>query len=226
MILNFKNLPYKTKLLNFHDVDREMRSIGAPAVGRSADGRSIYTLPVIVVPARQRSPSRILSKVEDIAEYLEVEFPARPVFPQGTKALQTLYVHYLMNVFAKPLLPIMIPSSAELLPESSRAHFFGQQGPPRTHMTREDTEQIWAALKQNFDFLAGVIDKNGTTEAMGDGGRGVFVSGQYPTYADFVLCSLLVWIKTVSPNNAWSIIKRWNEGRWERLLRDLNDYIR
>lgn len=203
-----------------------MRSIGARASSRRPDGRSVYALPVISVPSHTPAQPVVLSGVAVIAEYLEEAYPARPVYPPGTKALQTLFVYYLMEVFAKPLLPLLIPVSAQRLPERSQAHFFapGQQaGAPA--LTASQREQAWADARANFEFLAKVLDKNGTEEIEGDGGRGILAYGREPTYADFALCSVLIWIETVSPQEAWPRIKAWDGGRWSRLKHALRGYM-
>lgn len=203
-----------------------MRSIGAPATSRRADGRSVYTLPVISVPSRPPAQPVVLAGVAVIAEYLEEHYPARPVYPPGSKALQTLFVYYLMEVFIKPLLPILLTASYQRLPERSQAHLFSQGQQTRApSYTAEQLDRFWQEARTNFEFLANVIDKNGTEDIEGDGGRGILVSGREPTYADFALGSILIWIETVSPQEAWPRIKNWNGGRWNRLKHALRAYM-
>ena len=158
----------------------------------------------------------ILSNTNNIAEYLESTYPRRPVFPPGSRAVQTLFVHYIQEVFVKPLLPIMIPLSAQRLPERSMSHFYPSSpalppGPQR--------EQAWLAVKEQFDFLSMILGKN-----VGDG-DGVVAMGHNVSYADFALCSVLIWIERMAPHDGWSRVRTWNGGRWNLLWERCRAYM-
>lgn len=197
-----------------------MRAIGAPSTSRRSDGRPVYTLPVIVDPIRTPSSPAVLANPSTIAEYLEINYPARSLFPEGSRALQTLFVHYLQEVFSRPLLPIMIPLSAQKLPERSQAHFFTHgQKPMEPYPPGPHREQAWLAIQEKFDFLASVLDKNG------DEGEGDLVCGRDLTYSDFALCAILIWIERVSPQEGWPRVRSWNGGRWSRLMERCRDYM-
>lgn len=221
LILNYKRLPYRTKWIELPDLDRTMRSIGAPAVSKRSDGRPVYALPVIVDPIRSPNAPTVLSNPSVISEYLEINYPARPLYPDGSKALQTLFVHYLQEVFSKPLLPILIPLSASRLTERSQAHIFPSgQRPPEMSLSGPEREQAWAAVRNNFNFLASVLDKNN-----GEDGDGVVVSGRDITIADLALCAILIWVERVSPQDGWPRVRTWNGGRWTRLMERCRDYM-
>ncbi|KAJ6574385.1 hypothetical protein B0H19DRAFT_934902 [Mycena capillaripes] len=225
-ILNYKRLPYRTVWVEFPDVETTLRSIGAPPSSRRADGRPVYTLPVIIDPTRNQQTPHILSNANSIAEYLEASYPARPIFPEGSRALQTLFVHYIQEVLAKPLLPIMVPISYDRLPESTQTHFHGAShsripistashalppGPQREH--------AWQLVKEQFDFLSVILDKN-----VGDG-DGIVTQGHHISYADFALCSVLLWIEQMAPQDGWARIRDWNGGRWARLRQRCQNYM-
>lgn len=183
-VLNYKRLPYRTVWVEFSDVESTLHAIGAQPVSIRTDGRPVYALPVIVDPRRPNSQPAVLSRVDKIAEYLEATYPARPVYPEGSRALQSLFVHYVHEVLTKPLLPILVPLSHQRLPERSQAHFAScnqaQLGP-------QERENAWRAAKEQFNFLASMMDKN-----LGDvAADGVVVMGRNVTYADFALCSVL-----------------------------------
>jgi glutathione S-transferase len=74
-------------------------------------------------------------------------------------------------------------------------------------------------VKEQFDFLAIVLDKNG-----GDG-DGMVAQGHHLSYADFALCSLLLWIEQMAPQDGWVRIRAWNGGRWARLRQRCQDYM-
>ena len=194
-----------------------MRSIGAPPASRTPDGRAVYTLPVIVDPTINQHRPTILSNPSVISEYLEITYPARPLFPEGTKALQTLFVHYLQEVFSRPLLAIMVPLSASRLPERSVHHFFPPGQPPR--LSGAQREQALASVRENFNFLASVLDKNN------DDGDGTVVCGYDLTYADMALVSILIWFDRVSPQELWPQVRTWNGGRWLRLMERCRKYM-
>ncbi|KAJ6502832.1 hypothetical protein C8R47DRAFT_1106910 [Mycena vitilis] len=217
-ILNYKRLRYRTVWVEFPDVEANLRAIGAPASATRSDGRPIYTLPVVVDPTRNPKAPQILANTNNIAEYLEAAYPTRPVFPAGTRALQTLFVHYIQEVFVKPLLPIMVPLSHQSLPERSQSHFRGYPGaglgsPQSFQMLAPgpQREQAWLAVKEQFDFLSVILDKN-----VGDG-DGIVACGHELSYADFALCSVLLWIQRMAGQDGWGRIREWNGGRWVRL---------
>ena len=191
-ILNYKRLPYRTTWIEISDVEATLRMLNVQPSYRP-DGRPVYTLPVIVDPLRNPMSPVVRSNVSDIAEYLEAAYPARPIFPEGSRALQTLFAHYIQDVFAKPLLPILVPLTHQRLPERSQAHLRhgtpagrgGAASPSPGALTSAQREQAWAAVMEQFNFLANVLDKN-TTD-----GNGVVAMGRDVSYADFALCSVL-----------------------------------
>jgi len=170
-----------------------------------------------VDPTRNPRAPEILSNPNNIAEYLEAVYPARPVFPEGSRALQSLFVHYIQEVFVKPLLPIMIPLSHQRLPARSQSHFSHPTAQPLP--PGPDRERAWQLVKEQFDFLATVLDKN-----IGDG-DGVCAMGYHVSYADFALCSVLLWIKSMAAHDGWARVREWNGGRWERLHERCKDYM-
>ncbi|KAL0071120.1 hypothetical protein AAF712_001678 [Marasmius tenuissimus] len=215
-----------TVWVEFPDVQSTLHSIGAPPSSVRSDGRPVYTLPVLVDPGMNPTSPTILSNPNTISEYLESTYPSSPVFPPGSRAVQILFVHYIQEVFAKPLLPIMVPLSHQQLPGRSqdylrphgglysRSGSSGQPLPPGPQR-----EQAWLAVKEQFDFLASILSKN-----IGDG-DGTVVMGYEVSYGDFALCSVLIWIQRMSPNDGWPRIKSWNGGRWERLWERCRPYM-
>ncbi|PIL27550.1 hypothetical protein GSI_10701 [Ganoderma sinense ZZ0214-1] len=187
-ILNYKRLPYRTVWIEFSDIETTLRRIGAQPTSYKSDGRQVYTLPVIIDPLRSINAPAVLSNPTVIAEYLEATYPARPVFPEGSRALQSLFVHYIQDGFVKPLLPILVPLTHQRLPERSQAHFSRGGAPSPTSPTAlagPQSEQAWNAVKEQFNFLAAILDKN-TSD-----GNGVVAMGRDVSYADFALCSVL-----------------------------------
>lgn len=208
----------------FADVERTMRQLGAPP-SSYRDGRPVYTLPVIVDPTSRHT--QVLSNANNIAEYLEAAYPARPVFPEGSRAMQTLFVHYIQEVFVKPLLPIMVPIAHQRLPSSHHhsssmgSPYPGQAGSAHLQVQQQgpQREHAWQMAKEQFTFLAGILEKN-----VGDG-DGTVAMGYSVSYADFAICSVLLWIETMAPTDGWVRVRDWNDGRWARLKERCRDYM-
>lgn len=221
-VLNYKRLPYRTVWVECNDVERTLRSVGAPPASIGRDGRPVYALPAILVPQRPSEPPIVLSTANVIVEYLEMAFPARPIFPDGSKALQMVFIHYLNDVVLKPLLAIMIPLSHMRLPEHVQAHFRGSttSGMPGYLAPGPQRERAWLAVKEKFDFLATLLDKNN-----GADGDGLVAMGRELSYADFAICSVLLWIERVSPHDGWTRMRQWSNGRWIRLWDRCKDHM-
>ncbi|KAF8184776.1 hypothetical protein BJ912DRAFT_1115450 [Pholiota molesta] len=203
-ILNYKRLPHQTCWLAFQDV--ELRSDGSP----------VYALPVIVDPTRNPSRPKIVSGASKIAEYLEAISPARPIFPEGSRAMQAMFVHYIQEVLSKPLLPIMVPLTHQHLPEQTQAHFRGGYDATGT-LVGPQREHAWVAVQEQFNFLAKIMDKN-------IDGDGIVSMGHEVTYADFAIVSILIWIERMAPHDGWARVRTWNGGRWTRLWDRCREY--
>ncbi|KAF9531480.1 hypothetical protein CPB83DRAFT_106535 [Crepidotus variabilis] len=214
LILNYKRIPYKTEWISFQDVENTLRELHVPPTSQRSDGRDVYTLPVLWDQGRRK----FVSDTNRIAEYLEGISPARPVFPEGSKALQSLFVYFVQEVFSKPLLPIMVPLSHQQLPDPAQNYFRPGQ-PPANMLTGHQREQQWRAVQAQFDFLDGIISKNDND------GDGVVVMGRDLSYADFAVCAVLLWIKRMAGNDGWARVRTWNNGRWERLLDRCREFM-
>ncbi|KAJ4001469.1 hypothetical protein F5050DRAFT_1408491 [Lentinula boryana] len=247
-ILNYKQLPYKTVWVEFADVETTLRSIGAPPSVIKSDGRSVYSLPVLIDPTNTPYTPVILSNTNNISEYLESRYPSPAVFPAGSRALQSLFAHYIQEVFAKPLLPIMVPISHQQLSDRNQRHLrnnpsslsaaYNPQGYSSSNPLPlgPQREQAWLAVKEQFDFIDTIMAKNA-----GDG-DGIVVMGREVSYADFVLCSILLWIGQlllprleqllnplscvvhIAPQD-WARVQNWNGGRWARLWERCKPYM-
>lgn len=110
----------------------------------------------------------------------------------------------------------MVPLSYQALPERSQGHF---RGVGAAVLSGPQREAAWAAVKDQFDFLASVLDKNG-----GDG-DGVVAMGYDVSYADFALCAILIWIQRMAGQDGWARVKTWNGGRWVRLWERCREYM-
>lgn len=212
-VLNYKRLRYRTQWVELPDVERTLRSIGAPPTTHRADGTPVYNLPVIVNHTHAGAPEVVVG-AERIAEYLDMRYPACLVFPEGARAPQMLLVQWMMETWARPVLAVMGPLSFAGLGERSR-EWVGPLSAVRQRSA--GTQEQWELVRQKFDSLARELDR-------GDG-DGTVVMGQEVTYADFALCSVLVWIRNAAPYVVWEMVKTWNGGRWQRLWDRCSRYM-
>jgi glutathione S-transferase len=232
-ILNYKRLRYRTLWIELPDVETTLRSIGAPPSGTRNNGQPIYSLPVLIDPTRNPARPEIISTATFIAEYLETMYPSRPIFPTGSRALQTLFVHYIQEVFSKPLLPILVPLSHQQLNQRSQTHFRQHPSLSSGYTSAHDygmssnqplppgprRDQAWLIAKEQFDFLDMVLRKNAGN------GDGAVAMGHDLSYADFALCAVMVWIRQIAPSDGWDRVRLWNQGRWERLWERCKPYM-
>ncbi|KAF5341388.1 hypothetical protein D9758_012299 [Tetrapyrgos nigripes] len=241
-VLNYKRLQYQTIWIEFPDVESRLKSIGAPPTHIGPNGQPIYSLPILIDPTRDLAGTGsnrpiIISSANSISEYLEIAYPSRPIFPAGSRALQTLFVHYIQEVFAKPLLPILVPLSHQQLSQRSQTHFRGHpslsegytQAPRYPYHSNQPLppgprrDQAWLIAKEQFDFLDIILQKNaGGRDELEDS---VVAMGHELTYADFALCAVLMWIRQIAPSDGWERVRHWNEGRWERLWERCKQYM-
>jgi glutathione S-transferase len=91
IMLNYKQIPYKTVWIDYADIQDGLKELGAPSTGTKPDGSTPwYSLPTIYDP---KTSSFTADSVE-IAKYLESEYPTpgRQVIPPGAEQEQIQFV--------------------------------------------------------------------------------------------------------------------------------------
>jgi len=216
MALNFKGLPFKTEWVEYPDIGPRMKELGAEATDKWDDGSPLWTLPVI----KDDATGKVIADSWKIAMYLEDTYPHEPtLFPFGVRAPVHFLQAYFSNIAILPGYKIFCsetrgrlnPRSEEFFRRTREADFnmkmeeLAPPGPKR--------DELWAAVKEGFDKFAPKYESNG------DGTLPYFY-GETVSYADLVVVSLLMWIKTVlGPEHPeWKEMEGWNGGRWVRLL--------
>ncbi|KAI3622514.1 hypothetical protein WG66_015642 [Moniliophthora roreri] len=117
--LNYKGLEYKTKWIEFPDIESTCKKLGVSPTKTRRHGSPWYTLPVIYDP----STGVALADSLRIAEYLEKQYPDKPsLIPGGTLALHAAFDHAFLKKLGSafqlllPKLPgILNPVSAEFV---------------------------------------------------------------------------------------------------------------
>lgn len=198
LALNYKRLPFKTVWLNMVDIKPTMQRIGASPTVLSVEPDGVYTVPVLV----------------------DASHPERPIFPEGTKALLTLFYDHFQQKFFPVLLPLLLPRTLPFLAECDHAYF--RETRERWLGRLEDMcptaakrEEQLQKLKEELNAMDKLLSKNGEGNEL--------VVGRQVSRGDFMLVSLFVWLGTLDPEG-WERVKTWNEGRWERLWKRTEEW--
>ena len=77
----------------------------------------------------------------------------------------------------------------------------------------------WAAVKAEWGTVDSWYKKSG----------GPFIMGDTISWADFIVGSWLVWLRTIfsgGDGQKWKDFESWHDGRWAKILDDLKEYQR
>ncbi|KIJ49678.1 hypothetical protein M422DRAFT_205202 [Sphaerobolus stellatus SS14] len=218
LVLNYKQLPYKTIWLSYPDIEPTLSKLGATTTSQHPEGpaKPYYTLPVIL--DENGEEPKLITDSLDIAIYLDEKYPEKPVLPKQGVALEYAFERFFRSTVARQLNPFINLSTWRILDERGQIYF---------RETREKWEDMrledesppgpirdghWKALEDGFDKLATVLDKNGPD--------GFVAGGTEPTRADFIIISHILWIKAVLGKECEDYgFSGWNNGRWAQLLK-------
>ena len=217
--LNFKGIPYKTEWVEYPDIEPLCKKLGIPPSSKDASG-DYYSLPAIHDP----STSAYISDSILIAEYLEKTYPDTPkVFPHNTLALQDAFVvafggnlSALWNFVIPAICSKLSPRGEEYF-RRTREKSFGKTMEdivPRGEVAVAE----WAKFKDGMGKVDAWYAKNG--------GKGLFLLGETPSWGDIVIASYLVWMRIVwgEDSQQWKDISSWNNGRWAGIVEALKDH--
>ncbi|KAJ3570061.1 hypothetical protein NP233_g4656 [Leucocoprinus birnbaumii] len=218
-VLNYKKLPYRSVYLDYEKVGSTVRDAGVPPSRFKPDGSPVHTSPSIIDDATG-------AKVTDsymIAEYLDKQYPDTPnVFPPGTEALQAAFYQHFNDRFAEAAL-LLVPCIPNILEkESTLEYFHGNMlailGKPVDQLkpAGEELEKLWGRLFALFDAMDGWYEKS----------SGPFLVGDQPSFGDFTVAASLMGMKILfgEESEDWKKVSAANNGRWLKLLSDLEAY--
>ncbi|PPQ66398.1 hypothetical protein CVT26_011267 [Gymnopilus dilepis] len=221
--LNYKGLPYKTEWVEFPDIEALCKKLGiAPTEPKptSTGGGPLYTLPAIYDPATNTYISESLR----IASYLDATYPSTPsLFPHNTQGVQAGFCDA-FKAHVSPIFRFGIPQLAGTLSPRSAAYVRQTReewlGAPIDKILPhgEEAKEVWAKVQAAWGKADEWYALNG--------GRGVFLMGEKPCFADLLVASFLIWVKTIygEDDQKWKDLASWNGGRWKRLLDGLEKY--
>ncbi|CAI7640621.1 unnamed protein product [Penicillium glandicola] len=196
LMLNYKNIPYKTIFLEFPDIEPTLKELGlVPAT--SASG-SKYT-----VPAIQHVPTNtyIMDSLP-IAQFLETTYPSPPV--PLTSGLGLEIETKARGVLGKAIYSSVMPREIHILSPRSQEYFRRTREASIGHrledLLDDDKEkQVWDGVS---DAMAAVGELMLTHKA-----DGPFVLGAQPSYTDFFISGSLQSTRVI------------DEGVFQRMIR-------
>ena len=162
-----------------------------------------------------------MSESSDIVQYLDKQYSSSPrVIAPGTLSLEIAYHRYLRaTVWLKWPRPIhqymyetISPESAAFIKELREAAY----GDTLVNIAK-NPQSHWDAYKDAYSSaLLPVYEK----------AEGVFLKGDEPGWADFVTAAGLLAIRLLygADSKEWKYIETWDDGRWVKLIKDLEPY--
>jgi glutathione S-transferase len=217
MVLNYKRISYKTIALSYPEIAPTLSSLGIPL---TPGGR--YTLPAIQHPApNPQDPPIVLMDSYAIAEFLETTYPDTPaIFPKQTEALQSCFLTWFMDQVFATSRPILIPLIPNIVDKGSIDHFRKTRkavyGCELEEMEVRGTarEKVFERLEDAYRIVGAAIDRAG----------GIFLGGDRPIFADLALLGHLLWMKRTLLADEWDGVRKWHDGRWEKLLKSSEEF--
>ncbi|KAJ3502346.1 hypothetical protein NLJ89_g8929 [Agrocybe chaxingu] len=221
--LNFKGIPYRTEWIEFGDIEAHSVKNGFLPTSKKADGSPRYTLPAIY----DESTGAKIADSELIADYLEATYPdTPPLFPNNTHALQAAF-EPAMRTTIDAVFQFMLPylMTGKFFSEETERKYratvepmFGVKRLEDLLPVGEERVKQWERFKDDAGKAASWYDKNN--------GKGPFVLGETPSWADFVAASYLLWVRILigEDSEEWNDLQTWHNGRWKALFAAVKKY--
>lgn len=226
IILNAKHLKYTTTWVKVHEIQTILPQHNIPPTGKTADGAPFYTVPAIIDATKDPSNPIIISESAAIIEYLESQYRERPVFPPSSgPALHFLAYRYIMTTIVPVLGPLTRRPILEMHIHDPSAYgfFLERMGAPLEQIEpgpvgSKEREEAWRKVEAEFDALARFIEFDRSDKALteGEGDTVQYCMGNEPSYADYMMLAVMIFVKNSSPKEGWEKINTWSEGRWAR----------
>jgi len=151
-----------------------------------------------------------MSESSDIIQYLEKQYPSSPrVITPGTLAFEIAYYKY------------FIGGVGQNLPKSIYQHLYEIISPEAAAHLKESGERVFGDTLENMGknaqlYLDAYRDAYGTVVLpIYEKAEGVFLN------ASFLLTIKLLY---GAESKEWKFIETWHEGRWVKLIEDLQPY--
>jgi len=205
--------------VEYPDIAPLCKKLGIPPSAKNATG-DYYSLPAI----HDASTGIYISDSILIAEYLEKTYPDTPkVFPHNTLALQSAFGEALGGNLTA-LWNFIVPAIYDKLHPSSQEYFRRTREKSFGKAIEDITPKGEVAVAQWAKFEEGM--RNVDAWYVKNGGKGPFLLGETPSWADIVVASCLVWMRIVwgEDSQQWKEISSWNNGRWSGIVEAFKKY--
>ncbi|KAK5141931.1 hypothetical protein LTR04_002392, partial [Oleoguttula sp. CCFEE 6159] len=181
MALNYKKLDYKTEWLEYPDVAPTLKSLGVPP--NDPGSKFAYSIPVIRLDEKT-----FVMDSREIADALEKHHPSpslrldSPILPK---------VEAIIGRAMMPLAGVVMPRIPKQLLSEPSEEYFERTRAARFGMSLAQFEKekggdgAWEAAKPAIEEMAELLKKEG----------GPYFMGKTVSYADFVVVSLLQFLK-------------------------------
>lgn len=219
--LNYKGLPHRTIWVEYPDIAKVCKEIGAEPTATCPDGSPYYSVPTIYDP----STKSVVSESARIARYLDKTYPDTPVLiPPGTDAFHAAFNEGFESLALLPSLPLVLPSTPEALHPESRAYFRKSREAwlgkklEEVSLVGHAREEQWKKLAEGYTKMAMWLQMDGRDK--------LFFGGDNICYADITVASFLGALRrSVGADSAeWAAVKEWDGGRWARFMERLDKY--
>jgi glutathione S-transferase len=195
--------------VEFKDIPMTMKC----KVGASTTEGGRYTLPVIKDP----NTGSVVADSLAIAEYLDKTYPEKPIIPRGANVLMPLFEPAYCRVAYGKAVKLILTKTLEIMNDSNREYFIRTRlellGETRWEVvSEENVQQQWEDLKKGLDEIDKWYQKSG----------GKWIMGDTFSFADMVVACRIMWWNTIFDEDQVRELHSWNDGRWARLLADVN----
>jgi glutathione S-transferase len=234
LALNHKKVSYSTKWVQMPDIQAVREELGVPANRTLPDGSPYHTLPVI----KDESSNNLVGDTFEIALYLDQAYPDQPLLFRpltiGLTAgwnqhIDTLFTKYTIFCVDMPFDPKVQDQVAAMFAKRAEA----MEIPPTPSET--DHEKKWREFESAMGELAKAYKHTGGTTdhfwrltgtasdqaQRAPAGReqpSVWLDGDEPVYADFILGAWLKMYEASLPRKDWERMRTWHGGFWGRIV--------
>ncbi|KAF6752995.1 hypothetical protein DFP72DRAFT_1131414 [Ephemerocybe angulata] len=216
MVLNYKNLPYKNVWIPYHEIQKRFTELGFGPndLEPKPDGTFRYTVPIL----HDSSTNQVISDSLRIIHYLDETYPEAPrVIEPGTKLLAVTLEQTAVNTASAEKFRFTIET------------FFLEGTSIETFLADKKLEDAkWVQAEAGLTALDGFFKKAELATEAGQGDKLPFINGKNPSYPDFALGSLFVWMERGmrgADRERWERITSLNNGRWGALYEGLRPYL-
>ncbi|KAK4203952.1 hypothetical protein QBC40DRAFT_7907 [Triangularia verruculosa] len=211
LLLNFKNIPYKTEWLEYPDIAARI----SPHLPPNESG-SAYSIPTVLLPT-----GKYVMDSKIIAQELQSLYPTPHI---DLASLYQAKMEDIMPRIMPALAPIYLPLIPKtLLNEQSRPYWYDTRGQfvgmeVDAFGKENGGEKAWGKVEPIVKEVTALLKENGD---------GPYFEGKQVTYADFVWGGFLLFLKRIGEGSYEELLKKSGDGGvHEALLKGLEQWTK